>query len=183
MSRRILLLALGAVLLFVNARVFADSITHTQTTLGTELLTSLPSPPNNPTTTNFTITVTNGTTMTWDDYEILFITPLGGAFNMPNVVKIGNIVLVTNPFANGVILANNRNAGINGEKEAILQLTGGLLAPGASFTISLDLTYNNSVDVRGTPSVAALVPEPASMSLLGTGILGLLSVVRRKLQP
>jgi hypothetical protein len=188
MSKRILLMALGAVLLFGNARVFANSITikHNQMTLGTEPLAGIPSPgAGMKVTDNIIITVTNNTGVAWDDYTIVFITPPGGVFNKPNVVMIDpkSIKLLSNPFNTATILANNQNVGNNGQKQAIIELTGGSLAPGASFKISLDLTYNNSVNVNGTPSIpVAQAPEPSSLLLLGTGLLGLVPVVRRKLR-
>jgi len=187
MSKRIVLIALGAVLLFGSTRVFADSITisHNQMTLGTEPLASIPNPGAGMTVTNnIIITVTNNTGVAWDDYTIVFITP--AVFNKPNVVMIDpkSVKLLSNPFNTATILANNQNVGNNGQKEAILELTGGSLAPGASFKISLDLKYNNSVNVTGKPSVPGgppPIPEPSSLLLLSTGMLALAPVVRRKL--
>jgi hypothetical protein len=177
MSKRILLLALGAVLLFGNTSVFANSIpiTYNQTLFGPVQLGSIPSPGGPTITDNIIITVTNNTKQTWSDYTICLLTPNGGAFFKPNVVTISDIVLLSNPFTHFSILLNDQPVGNNGQKEAVLLLTGGVLAPGATFKISLDLAYNNTVDVFGTPSV----PEPASAFLLGSGLLGLAAAARR----
>jgi hypothetical protein len=187
MSKRILLLALGAVFLFGNSRVFADSITlgpFDQETLDWVRLTSIPAPGSGgiPKTNTLTITVRNTTKATWDDYRFLFITPPGGA-QPNNVVTISMVVPGNNPFTQDKILFNNQNSG-NGGKKASVEFFGGNLAPGASFTVSLNLTYNSSVNIWGQPSVGGVyTPEPSSLLLLGTGILGLVPVVRRKLLP
>ena len=54
------------------------------------------------------------------------------------------------------------------------------VAPG-SYVIK-DQTYPNDVDLNGSVTISS-TPEPSSLALLGTGVLGLAGLVRRKLIP
>ena len=198
MSKRILLLTAAALLLFPSSRIFATSvpiadsqmpqagidITHVQKKVERERLTDgVPSIPNPHAATNtpVTITVINVSGATWTDYGIEFVIPLPGKNNN---VSVAGVNLTNSAFAKDKIGLTMHKAG---QTYCELLLFDGSLPSGVDngFQISLTLTYNNLVNVYGSPSVnhmPPVVPEPSSVFLLGTGALGLLSVMRRKLR-
>ncbi len=166
MSNRILFLLLGAMLLCASDRTFATPITinFNQTMIGQMKMYSLVNP-GKAARKSFVITVTNGTSKTWDDYEIAFKSAVGG------------VKSVLASFPNKSPFTTLAEAG------GIVTLSGGNLPPTGTFTIDVTLLYNNPVTIWGQPSVNHVyAPEPSSLFLLGTGALGLLPKMRRKLR-
>ena len=157
-----------------SGAVLADPIAYNQATLGWESITSLPNPGAANTITTFEFDITNGTNVNWTDYHFQFSNPLGSVSFNPNTVSIANIVLLTNPFNQSKIDANNALIGGGPEREALLTLFGGIVKPGDTFKIQLALTYNNSVYVKGIPSI----PEPPTLFLWGLGYIALMAFRR-----
>jgi len=180
---------LGTVLFLGNVNAVVDSITikYMQTKLEEEKI-GVVDYSGVAKTEMITITVTNSTAKPWDDYDILFrnILPVK---NAPNVVTISDVMVGKNPFTDFSIVENDFDffEKVNGKekigKEALLLLIGGTVPAGGTFTVTLDLTLDNPVNVFGTPNVNPKpVPEPSGLLFLGTGMLGLIPVIRRKLR-
>jgi hypothetical protein len=162
-------LAAAFSVVFAVSGAVAAPIAHVQTTLDWERIVSLASPGGPTITETLEFEITNATTEDWTDYHFRFFNPF--AFFDPSVVTIANVVLTTNPFANFSIDANNQLIGAGPEREARLTLAGGIVPIGGVFGVKLDLTYNNSVDVDGRPTI----PEPSVLLLtaLGTSLMAL----------
>jgi hypothetical protein len=184
MSKRILLLAIGAVLLFGNTRVFADSIkriavgpedsigiSYWQTSMEKDLEYTSPAGINGG---DFSINPKNDTAKNWGDY--LFVIRGTG-------LKLGKITGTGfSKFTPTAIL--NKNGVAVGEK---ILCTGGIVPyMSEKFTASFNLTWTKGTTTKiwGTPSLKAplTTPEPSSLWLMGTGLLALAPVIRRKLR-
>jgi hypothetical protein len=148
--------------------VVADQIVlaHTQTTLGNERIGSVPGGQNPPNavTDSLTITVTNGTNITWEDYTFFFDTPMGSTIQ-PEILQISNAT--TTVFGRKTIVGRSE-----------LDVDQGTLDPMKSFTVTLDLSHNNSTDIRGAPSFneVSAIPEPSTFGMVGAGLIGLLAM-------
>jgi hypothetical protein len=181
MLKRILLFTLGAFLLLENTRAFADEIfiNFMQLTTAKEVMRTLGNP-HKTVGESFKITVTNGTNKVWDDYKILFENPLGSGAP-GNVVIVGGSLPSHDPFADFNV-TSNQSVG-DGRKEGSIVLYNGTLAPGGTLTIDVLLNFNNKVIISGQPSVNGVyaTPEPSSLFLLGSGVLALVPVLRRRL--
>ncbi len=166
LSLRLLVVAAVVMVFFWCADSLATPITHNQTAVDWENITSLGSPGAANTKETFEFSITNGTGTDWSDYHLRFVNPDGSVFFDPNTVSVADIMLLTDPFKQFQIDANNRSVAGGAEREALITFFGGIVSPGDTFKVRLDLTYSNSVDVFGKPSV---VPEPSTLLLVGLG--------------
>jgi hypothetical protein len=157
--------ALGLILVASGTRVEATSITHTQTTTGTELIS------NSIHTGTVEYTIINATSSRWSDYDFHFVN------NKGNTVVITGVSIVSGPYRNFTVT----NSGSSADAE----FAGGGLNPGKSFTVDITVKTKGPSSVYGTPSGLQVVPEPSTMALAGTGVLALAGMGwwRRRVRP
>ena len=94
----------------------------------------------------------------------------GGVFDFNGgslSLTVGSSTVFTGTFSSGTVTVNGTNA----------YTISGTLSNGAGFITTID-THG---DVRGSGTVV-VSPEPGTLGLLGTGLIGIAGIVRRKLR-
>jgi len=126
----------------------------------------------------------NASTDTWIGYQLSVSGKVGGVpnagivFDSPATATAVSLDPITFDYGPTVFSTQSLTSSTE------IDFTGGSLAPGGAvaFLFSVDVPVTNTdfeIDITQHPIVSS-VPEPASASLLGLGVMGLLSLRRRR---